>query len=198
MHLGATRMFSFLRKERDPAYAQAAAIGRSQAVIEFNLDGSIIDANKNFLDALGYSLAEIKGKHHSLFVPVEERDSAAYREFWARLNRGEFQSAQYKRVRKDGHPIWIQASYNPIMDDNGSPVRVHQVRDRYHRAKGPGAGGRRQDRSHRSSPGDHRVRSRGNDPRGQPKLSRGHGLFARRNPWPAPQHVRRPGDQPER
>jgi methyl-accepting chemotaxis protein len=94
-------MFSFLRKERDRAYAQAAAIGRSQAVIEFGLDGSIIDANSNFLDALGYSLAEIKGKHHSLFVPVEERDSAAYREFWAGLNRGEFQAAQYKRVRKD-------------------------------------------------------------------------------------------------
>jgi methyl-accepting chemotaxis protein len=117
-------MFSFLRKERDRAYAQAAAIGRSQAVIEFGLDGSIIDANSNFLDALGYSLAEIKGKHHSLFVPVEERDSAAYREFWAGLNRGEFQAAQYKRVRKDGRPIWIQASYNPILDDKGVPVRV--------------------------------------------------------------------------
>ena len=117
-------MFSFLRKERDPAYAQAAAISRSQAVIEFSLDGSIIDANKNFLDALGYSLAEIKGKHHSLFVPVGERDSAAYREFWAHLNRGEFQAAQYKRVRKDGRSIWIQASYNPVLDDNGNPVRV--------------------------------------------------------------------------
>src|SRR5580700_4280733 len=77
------------------ALAQAAAIGESQAVIEFNLDGTIITANENFLKALGYTLAEIQGKHHSMFVEPSERDSAAYREFWAKLNRGEYQAGEY-------------------------------------------------------------------------------------------------------
>ena len=106
------------------ALAQAAAINKSQAVIEFNLDGTIITANQNFLSALGYSLAEIKGKHHSMFVEPAVRDSNDYREFWARLNRGEFQAAQYKRIAKGGREVWIQASYNPIFDAKGKPIRV--------------------------------------------------------------------------
>jgi len=101
-----------------------AAIGRAQAVIEFNLDGTIITANDNFLKALGYSLAEIQGKHHSMFVPPAERDSNAYREFWANLNRGEFQSAEYKRFGKGGKEVWILASYNPILDETGKPFKV--------------------------------------------------------------------------
>jgi methyl-accepting chemotaxis protein len=118
-------MLGILRKgDTETALAQAEAIRRSQAVIEFNLDGTIITANDNFLNALGYSLVEITGKHHSMFVPSGERDGAVYREFWARLNRGEFQAAEYKRVRKDGSPIWIQASYNPILDRSGKPVKV--------------------------------------------------------------------------
>src|ERR1700712_2376138 len=96
------------------ALAQAAAITKSQAVIEFNLDGTIVSANQNFLSALGYSLEEIKGKHHSMFVEPAARDSNDYREFWARLNRGEFQAAQYKRIAKGGREVWIQASYNQI------------------------------------------------------------------------------------
>ena len=108
----------------EDALAQAQAIGRSQAVIEFNLDGKIITANDNFLRALGYSLDEIQGKHHSLFLPPGERDLASYREFWAALNRGEFQAAQYKRIRKDGKPIWIQASYNPVLGRTGKPSKV--------------------------------------------------------------------------
>jgi len=106
------------------ALAQAAAIDKSQAVIEFKLDGTIVTANENFLATVGYTLAEIQGKHHSMFVDPAERDSAAYRDFWARLNRGEFQAAQYKRVGKGGREIWIQASYNPIFDKNGKPVGV--------------------------------------------------------------------------
>jgi methyl-accepting chemotaxis protein len=106
------------------ALAQAAAIDKSQAVIEFKLDGTIVTANRNFLDAMGYSLAEIQGRHHSLFVAPAERDSAAYRQFWARLNHGEFQAAQYKRFGKDGKEIWIQASYNPILDAGGKPIAV--------------------------------------------------------------------------
>jgi methyl-accepting chemotaxis protein len=101
-----------------------AAIGRAQAVIEFNLDGTIITANDHFLGAVGYSLAEIQGKHHSMFVSPAERDSAAYREFWASLNRGQFQSAEYKRYGKGGKEIWILASYNPILDDSGKPFKV--------------------------------------------------------------------------
>lgn len=100
------------------------AIGRAQAVIEFDLDGTIVTANKNFLDAMGYSLGEIQGKHHSMFVTAEERDSAAYRDFWARLNRGEFEAAEYKRLAKGGREIWILASYNPIFDEAGKPFKV--------------------------------------------------------------------------
>jgi methyl-accepting chemotaxis protein len=101
-----------------------AAIGRAQAVIEFNLDGTIITANENFLGALGYSLAEIQGKHHGMFVAPSERESSAYREFWASLNRGEFRSGEYKRFGKGGKEVWILASYNPILDDTGKPFKV--------------------------------------------------------------------------
>ncbi|HXL29146.1 MAG TPA: PAS domain-containing methyl-accepting chemotaxis protein [Bradyrhizobium sp.] len=103
---------------------QIAAISMSQAVIEFNLDGTVLTANDNFLHALGYSLAEIKGHHHRMFVDPAERDGAGYREFWASLNRGEYQAAEYKRIGKGGREIWIQASYNPILDMNGKPFKV--------------------------------------------------------------------------
>jgi methyl-accepting chemotaxis protein len=103
---------------------QISAIGKSQAVIEFNMDGTIIGANENFLKVLGYSLAEIKGRHHCMFVEPAERDGAAYREFWASLNRGEYQAAEYKRIGKGGKEVWILASYNPILDLNGKPFKV--------------------------------------------------------------------------
>jgi methyl-accepting chemotaxis protein len=103
---------------------QIAAIGKSQAVIEFNMDGTIMTANNNFLNALGYSLGEIQGKHHGMFVEPAERDSTAYREFWAALNRGEYQAGEYKRLAKNGREVWIQASYNPILDLNGRPFKV--------------------------------------------------------------------------
>ena len=114
----------FGRKFSGDAQDQLAAIGRSQAVIEFTMDGTILGANKNFLNALGYGLEEIKGKHHSMFVPADQRDSAEYRAFWAALNRGEFQAAEFKRVAKGGREIWIEASYNPILDADGKPVKV--------------------------------------------------------------------------
>jgi methyl-accepting chemotaxis protein len=106
------------------ALAQAAAISESQAVIEFNMDGTIITANENFLKTLGYRLDEIQGKHHSMFVDEAEKQSLAYRQFWEALNRGEYQAAQYKRVGKGGKEVWIQASYNPILDLNGKPFKV--------------------------------------------------------------------------
>jgi methyl-accepting chemotaxis protein len=103
---------------------QIAAIGKSQAVIEFDMNGMIRTANDNFLHALGYSLGDIQGKHHSMFVDPAERDGAAYREFWTSLNRGEYQSAEYKRIGRGGKEVWIQASYNPILDLNGKPFKV--------------------------------------------------------------------------
>ncbi len=103
---------------------QAAAISRSQAVIEFSLDGTILNANENFLKALGYTLDEIKGRHHSMFVEESYRNSTEYREFWARLNRGEYDAGEYKRIGKGGREVWIQASYNPVLDASGKAVKV--------------------------------------------------------------------------
>ena len=106
--------------------AQVAAAGKSQAVIEFNMDGSIVTANENFLRAMGYSLPEIKGKNHSMFVEAAYRGAAAYREFWAKLNRGEYDAAEYKRIGKGGKEVWLLASYNPIVDQDGKPFKVVQ------------------------------------------------------------------------
>ena len=103
---------------------QLDAISKAQAVIEFGLDGKILNANENFLNTLGYSLGEIQGHHHSMFVDAADRARPAYREFWERLGRGEFDAGQYKRIGKGGQEVWIQASYNPIMDLNGKPFKV--------------------------------------------------------------------------
>ena len=103
---------------------QLAAIGKAQAVIEFGLDGKIITANDNFLKVLGYTLDEVKGRHHSMFVDHAFRQSADYRMFWEKLGRGEYDAGQYKRITKTGAEIWIQASYNPILDLNGKPFKV--------------------------------------------------------------------------
>ncbi len=103
---------------------QIAAISKSQAVIEFAMDGTILTANENFLSVMGYTLEEIRGKKHRMFVEATEQNSTAYAEFWAKLNRGEYQSAEYKRIGKGGKEVWIQASYNPILDLNGKPFKV--------------------------------------------------------------------------
>jgi len=103
---------------------QVAALHKAQAVIEFDLDGRVISANQNFLDALGYRLEEIEGQRHRLFVDAAERETPAYRQFWAALGRGEFQAGQYRRIGKGGREVWIQASYNPILDMNGRPFKV--------------------------------------------------------------------------
>ncbi len=100
------------------------AIDRSQAVIEFDLAGNILDANENFLKTMGYRLDEIRGRHHSLFVETGYRNSAEYRSFWEKLARGEYQSAQFKRIAKGGREVWIEASYNPVMDAYGRPIKV--------------------------------------------------------------------------
>lgn len=100
------------------------AIRRAQAVIEFDLDGKILDANDNFLNALGYRLDEIQGQHHSMFVEANDRASANYARFWADLRAGKFQQAEYKRLGKNGREVWIQATYNPIFDMSGKPFKV--------------------------------------------------------------------------
>lgn len=100
------------------------AINKAQAVIEFGVDGKIQNANENFLKSLGYSLHEIKGQHHSMFVEPAYRQSQEYRLFWEKLGRGEYDAGQYKRIAKDGREVWIQASYNPILDANGKAFKV--------------------------------------------------------------------------
>jgi methyl-accepting chemotaxis protein len=110
--------------ESAEAAGQVEAINRSQAVIHFELDGTILDANENFLKAVGYTLEEIRGRHHSLFVDPDERDSAAYRQFWEELATGSFKSDRFRRFGKGGREIWIQATYNPILDASGRPFKV--------------------------------------------------------------------------
>jgi PAS domain S-box-containing protein len=101
-----------------------AAIDRVQAVIEFSLEGKIAVANENFLKTLGYSLDEVRGQHHSMFVEPNYRNSSDYRLFWEKLGRGEYDAGQYKRIGKGGKEVWIQASYNPILDQNGKAFKV--------------------------------------------------------------------------
>ncbi len=103
---------------------QIRAISKAQAVIEFSLDGRVLHANDNFLNTLGYSLSEIKGQHHSMFVDPDYRNSVEYRVFWEKLGRGEHDAGLYKRFGRGGREVWIQASYNPIMDLNGKPFKV--------------------------------------------------------------------------
>ncbi len=104
--------------------AQIKAIGQSQAVIEFDMTGKILNANENFCKTVGYPLAEIQGQHHSMFADDELAASDEYRQFWEKLNRGEFVSGEFPRVGKNGKEIWIVASYNPIFDLNGKPYKV--------------------------------------------------------------------------
>ncbi|MCR5879032.1 PAS domain-containing methyl-accepting chemotaxis protein [Phenylobacterium sp. J367] len=125
------KMFKLNRGSRAASHDQiaeleskVAAIQRSQAVIEFELDGTIIDANENFLATLGYTAEEVVGRHHSLFVDKAYAAGPEYREFWARLSRGEFFADKYLRFGKDGREVWIQATYNPMLDRDGKPYKV--------------------------------------------------------------------------
>jgi methyl-accepting chemotaxis protein len=110
-------------KEVDSA-GQLAAINKSQGTIELGLDGRVITANQIFLDVLGYSLNEAVGQHHSTFVSAEYAKSQEYKDFWAKLSQGEFISGRFQRVGKNGKNIWLEASYNPILDVNGKPYKV--------------------------------------------------------------------------
>jgi methyl-accepting chemotaxis protein len=125
------------------AAGQIAAINRSQAVIEFDVNGNILTANQNFLDTMGYRLEEVVGQHHRLFVDPQEAAKPAYAEFWRSLGREQFQMAEFRRTAKGGREVWIQASYNPVLDPDGRPWKVvkyatdvtTRVRDRDRRMK---------------------------------------------------------------
>jgi methyl-accepting chemotaxis protein len=101
-----------------------ASIDRSQAVIEFDLDGRILKANDNFLAALGYRLDEVVGRHHRIFVAPDYGASAEYDAFWRTLRSGTFVARKFQRFAKGGREIWIQASYNPVLDKAGKPYKV--------------------------------------------------------------------------
>lgn len=101
-----------------------AAVDRAQGRIEFAMDGTITNANANFLDLVGYTLDELRGRPHAMLMPAEQRESPEYKAFWDALRRGEFQAREFRRIAKDGRSIWIQASYNPILDRRGQPYKV--------------------------------------------------------------------------
>lgn len=112
------------RAQRADLHGQLTAIHKAQAVIEFDLQGHVLKANQNFLDTMGYALQEILGQHHSMFVEAEERVSTAYAAFWHRLGQGVYDSGRYRRIAKDGRDVWLQASYNPIVDHRGRPFKI--------------------------------------------------------------------------
>lgn len=109
---------------KQDAAGQIAAIHKTQPVIEFNMDGTVLSANENFLKMIGYTHEEIAGRHHSMFVDSQEASSAAYKEFWTKLNGGEHCSGEYRVLASGSHEIWIQASYNPILNLQGKPFKV--------------------------------------------------------------------------
>ena len=111
----------------NPNEALVTALNRSQGVIEFLMDGTIITANENFLQILGYSLEEIKGKHHRIFCTEEYANSNDYTTFWKRLNDGEYDEGEYLRVGKAGQMACIQATYNPVFDSSGKPVKILKI-----------------------------------------------------------------------
>ena len=112
------------REQNADLACQIAAVDKAQAVIEFKMDGTVVSANENFLRTMGYSLSEIQGRHHSMFVEPALASGSEYRDFWARLNRGEYVAAAFQRVGKGGAEVWIRGSYNPILDLNGKPYKV--------------------------------------------------------------------------
>ncbi|RXR08766.1 methyl-accepting chemotaxis protein [Pseudoxanthomonas composti] len=117
-----SRWWPFSRR-RD-LQSQLTAVNRVMAVIEFDLEGRILHANENFLSIMGYRLEEVRGQHHGMFVPPAERASEDYRQFWEVLRRGEFNAGRYRRLGKDGREVWINASYNPLLDSAGKPYKV--------------------------------------------------------------------------
>lgn len=146
---------------------QIAAISKVQAMIVFDMDGTILAANELFLRACGYTLDEIKGRHHGMLVDPGYLNSAEYRAFWARLAGAEYEAGEYRRIGKGGREIWLEASYNPILDANGRAfkivqyardITVHKARQSDYRGTGD---------CDRQGAGRYRVRPRRHDPQRQ-------------------------------
>nr|WP_149088372.1 PAS domain-containing methyl-accepting chemotaxis protein [Pseudomonas prosekii] len=111
-------------QQESESAAKLQAIDRAMAVIEFDLSGNVITANQNFLSRMGYSLAELKGKHHRIFCTAALVNSGAYQDFWRRLNQGELFHGQFERVDKRGQTVWLEANYNPVYDASGRLCKV--------------------------------------------------------------------------
>ena len=157
------------------------------------MDGTILTANDNFLKALGYSLGEIQGKHHSMFVDPAERDSAAYRDFWAALKRGEYQAAEYKRIGKGAKEVWIQATYNPVLDGSGKPFKVVKFATDITARKIKSMEDAGQIAAISRAQAVIAFEMDGTIVTANENFLRRDGLHARRNPGQASQHVRRAG-----
>ncbi|GJE58517.1 methyl-accepting chemotaxis protein [Methylobacterium trifolii] len=113
------------RKLRDATYeGQIAALNRSQAVVHFALDGTVTDANENFLKTMGYRLDEVRGRHHGMFMPPADRDDPAYAAFWRALAEGRYQAGEFRRLDKQGREVWILGAYNPVLDLDGKTCAV--------------------------------------------------------------------------
>jgi methyl-accepting chemotaxis protein len=121
----------FLSKQAKQDYfdmkSKLDAINQSQAVVEFAMDGTIVDANNNFLDLMGYRLDEVKGHHHGMFVEPAYKASQEYTLFWEKLSRGECEVGEFKRLSKGGNTVWVKGIYNPILDVNGKPFKVIKI-----------------------------------------------------------------------
>lgn len=121
-------MLTFLtRLWASSSQATVLAFSRSQAMIEFSPDGIILSANGNFLKTMGYRLEEIKGKHHRMFVPSADAETADYRAFWDTLQQGRFHRGEYLRTTRDGREVWLQATYNPVLDRHGQPIKIVKI-----------------------------------------------------------------------
>ncbi|MBO9356722.1 PAS domain S-box protein [Bordetella petrii] len=124
---GLRRLFGNRKRRQADIVGQLAAIHKTQAVIEFDLQGHVLAANSNFLDAMGYGWEEIRGRHHAMFVDPAERDTPQYQAFWRALRDGRHDAGRYRRVAKGGREVWLQASYSPVLDARGRPFKVVKV-----------------------------------------------------------------------
>ena len=146
------------------ARARLEAIDRSHAVVEFTLDGHVITANRTFLDMMGYTLAEIKGQHHRLFVDPASVDGEEYAAFWRRLRDGTFQSAEFGRRAKGGRQVWLQAAYSPIKGLSGRPYKIVKTATDITAVKQRNLDYSRAGRGDRAIAGGDRVRHGWDDP----------------------------------
>ena len=114
----------FKKSVYSESQAKLDALNRSLAIIEFSMDGQVLDANENFLKLMKYTLADVRDKHHRIFVDPAFAKSAEYTDFWAKLKDGQYVTGEFLRLDKDGSEVWLEATYNPVLDARGKPVKV--------------------------------------------------------------------------